>query len=125
MAARPDASQRVLDEIKRTVWPIDQKFFRDNPGRNYWLRQALPIEVAYGEFLAGAPAQAPPGAVTVVAIRQVKPGERLYEFVLAEGPPGPFPSDLPEDVCRTWYRGLRVPAVALVTLTFSSAEPGQ
>src|SRR5262245_36762234 len=99
----PDARQRVLEEIERTVWPLDRKFFREHPNRNYRIRQPLSIEIVENELLEGRLAEHPSGTVFYIMVRQFAPGLRARLVFFA--PPG-APEEPPEKLCRQLYRRL-------------------
>jgi hypothetical protein len=101
----PDALQRVREELKRTVWPLDRKFFRKHPTRSYRLRPALDIEVAEKDLINGtAVLLCPPGMGVFVSVRQVVPGVRLR--LLFGAPAVEHWIDPPEDICQAWYEHL-------------------
>jgi hypothetical protein len=96
MTVHPDAQQRICEEIDRTVWPIDRKFFRDNPKRSYWLRPAQQVEISEKEIIRGRHIPVAPGALALIAVRQVVPGVRMRTLIVIEDPPpGPCPAIYP------------------------------
>jgi hypothetical protein len=98
---RPDAAQRICEEVERTAWASDREFFNDHPRRSHRLRPAMDAEVSEHEIATGEVLSCPPGMQIVTAVKQLGPGVRARLLFVA--PAVASWVDPPEDVCRTWY----------------------
>jgi hypothetical protein len=113
----PDALQKVCDEIERTVWPSDRKFFDDYPRRKFRIRRATEAEIAECELANGSASQFPPG-MALVLVKSVAPGVRTRQLFSATHTdddgivrdlPLPLGFEPPENVCRAFYRRITSP----------------
>jgi hypothetical protein len=103
----PDALQRVCEEIDRTVWPLDRKFFDDNPQREFRIRPAEAVEIAEVELAHSIAVPIPPGNGAYILVRQFAPGVRLRRMIIV---PVIDPwTEPPEAVARWAYRKFAPP----------------
>jgi hypothetical protein len=108
----PNALQKICEEIERTVWPSDRKFFDDYPRRKFRIRRATEAEIAEDELTSGRASFFPPG-MALVLIKHVAPGVRMRQLFsttysddagVVRNLPLPAGFEPPEDVCRAMYR---------------------
>jgi hypothetical protein len=97
----PAAIERLCEEIERTVWPSDRKFFSDHPRRSHRLRPAMSAEVSADEIATGKILECPPGMQVFTAVKQLGPGVRARALFVA--PAVARWVDPPEAICRAWY----------------------
>jgi hypothetical protein len=103
---RPEALQRVCEEVERTAWVSDRQFFHDHPQREYRLRPAMPAEIAQQE-VAGGKATRPcsKGTLIVAAVKRIGPGIRSRAFFVGNAV---IPwADLSEEDCCAWHTFIR------------------
>jgi hypothetical protein len=108
---RAQKLQRVVDEVDRTAFEPDRRFFADNPNRNYRVRPASDVEISeiemrYDTALSGR---------WFVSVTRLGSGIRSRNFfeVPSDAPWRPG-LDLGEDICRSYAASLPGPLQAVV-----------
>jgi hypothetical protein len=102
----PDALQRVTEQVDREACELDRRFFETHPERSYWIRRALPIEIAAYELARGEPYPTHAGRLVCIAVKQLAPGLRVRLLCTAPKGVGAPPAGLPERQCRKIFEAV-------------------